>query len=226
VTSVRLRGAAAAALVALAVMATVGALPAGAAGERAGAAVVVRDAGSISLELPSGASCPGDSANDGYRVQSFVVPAKDDPGALSYYSVMPVGEGRYALYDIYTNPFIQAQTAKQTRPGGPGPIIDIPAFNFAVFPAGKLPPGRYHIGIACSLHNDTVRYWDVDLQLTAAPSDRPAQVQWRVVGTHPSSGTNWLPWLLGAAAVVAAGFAVWSWRSSRSPKSEPRQEAT
>jgi hypothetical protein len=207
---------------------------AGAAGVRVGSAMVVRDAGAterrtsggssarFSLRLPAGASCPGDSASDGYRVQSFIVPAKDDPGALRYFSVMPVGEGRYALYDVYTNPFIQAQTAKATRPGGPGPIIDIPAFNFEVFPPGKLPAGVYHIGIACSLHNETIRYWDTDVQLTAAPSDHPAQLRWRVVGARSSGGgSSALPWSLGAAA-VAAVFVGWTRRSSRRRHSDER----
>ena len=51
--------------------------------ERAGTAqIVTADDQSVggsrtafALRLPNGASCPGDSADDGYRVNSFVVPA-------------------------------------------------------------------------------------------------------------------------------------------------------
>lgn len=232
-TALGTRGAMRAALVALIVPLAVGAPRASAAGVRAGKAVVVSDAGStdrrdsggsattFSLQLPQGASCPGDSANDNYRVQSFLVPARDDPGTFTYYSDSAVGPGRYALYDIHTNPYIQAQTANATKPGGPGPIVDIPALNFAVFdkPPGLLPPGRYHIGIACSLWNKTVRYWDVDIQLTAAPADLPAHLEWRVVGTHPAKRSNWLRWALGAGAVLAAGFALLSWLASRRSRS-------
>ncbi|MBV8958283.1 MAG: hypothetical protein JO054_05825 [Actinobacteria bacterium] len=219
---------------AVAVIVLTGPSPASATAQRAGTATVVRNAGTsvrlnsggsgttFSLDLPGDSSCPGDSANDGYRVQSFLVPAKDDPGALTYFSVMPVGKGRYALYDIYTNPYIQAQTAKQLRPGGPGPIIDIPAFNFAVFPPGLLPGGRYRIGIACSLHNNTVRYWDNEIDLVRAPSDKPAELHWRVIGTHASHPVNWLSWALGAAALAAVAYALVSWRSSGHGAAESR----
>lgn len=142
---------------------------------RSGSAVIVDGAGSsrplsrggsataFSLRLPVGAECPGDSADAGYRVQSFFVPAADDPGSFTYFSVMPVGKGRYALYDVQSDPYIQEQTARATKPGGPGPIVDVPAFNFAVFPVGMIKPGRYQIGIACSLSNVTKRYWSTSI---------------------------------------------------------------
>jgi hypothetical protein len=180
----------------------------------AGTAVLVDDAGSshgisqggsetrFSLRLPNGATCPGDSADAGYRVQSFLVPASDDAGSLRYFSVMPVGKGRYALYDVDSNPYIQAQTARASRQGGPGPIVNIPAFNFAVFPPGVLPARRYHVGIACSLHNATVRYWATDIQLTRAPHDRPAQLHWRALDARGTSSSGPSGWLLAAAVAV------------------------
>lgn len=181
----------------------------------------------FSLGVPAPAECPGDSADDGYRVQSFIVPATDDPGALTYRSVMPVGEGRYALYDVYTNPYIQALTAKATRRGGPGPIVNVPDLNFAVFPPGKLPPGRYTIGIACSLMNETVRYWDTDIELRHAADDRPGQLRWRVLGTGASAGGDapspWAPF--AGAALVAAGV-VYVVRRRRVARLRPRVGAS
>src|SRR5262245_14916437 len=36
------------------------------------------------LNLPSGAACSGDSANQGYHVYSFIVPAATDVGTLTF----------------------------------------------------------------------------------------------------------------------------------------------
>ena len=92
----------------------------------------------FSLQLPAGAACRGDSANQGYRVQSYMVPANVDPATLQFGSVgpIPVATGvklREPLYDLNTSPFANAQTAVATHPPGPGPIINIPGFNFSVF---------------------------------------------------------------------------------------------
>ena len=218
------------------------AIPAGAAatpGVEPGRAVVVSsaDAGAsprerggsrtqFSLRLPPGSSCPGDSANDGYRVQSFIVPGADDVSTLTFRSVSPQVPGGYALYDLVTNPFIQAQTADARAPGQPGLIINIPNFSFAVFPPGRLPPGRYHVGIACSLHNNTVRYWSTDLVLSAAPDDQPAHLRWQVADLplHHQRGFV-APVLIGGAGVaILTTIVLWRRRSAAvAPSTESRQ---
>ncbi|GAC1593977.1 MAG: hypothetical protein NVS3B21_15540 [Acidimicrobiales bacterium] len=169
------------------------------------------------MRLPSGSSCPGDSANDGYRVQSFIVPDAADVSTLTYRSVRPQVAGGYALYDLITNPFSQAQTADARAPGQPGLIINIPTFSFGVFPPGSLSSGRYHVGIACSLHNDTVRYWATDLELSSAADDQPGHFRWVVVGARATrSRSASVPLLAGAAALsIVAGLAVWRRRSAK-----------
>ena len=57
----------------------------------------------FSLRLPRGATCPGDSMNDDWRVQSFVVPSTDDPGALRYMVTGPEGPENDARVAIYTS---------------------------------------------------------------------------------------------------------------------------
>jgi hypothetical protein len=186
---------AAVALLAVAFWASPGA---GAEGKAAGLAVVVAPGADghrltsgggntdFTLRLPKGASCPGDSANNNYRIQSFIVPATDDAGVLRYKSVGPEGQGRYALYDSYTRPYSQAQTADADGPGKPGFVVDIPALRFAVFPPGTLSPGRYHIGIACTLERQTVKFWGTDIVLTNASSDKPAHLHWAVADAGTS----------------------------------------
>jgi hypothetical protein len=195
--------------------------PAAAEGERAGSAIVIDPGGDpldhggsstpFTLELPTGAACPGDSANDDYRIQSFVVPDGVDPAGLTYDSTMPVGEGLYALYEVNSNPFVQGLTAMAVNPGDPGVIDGLPTFDFVVFPPETLAEGVTHIGIACTLFNETVRYWDTDIVLTDTPDDRPAQLTWEAVGAPAGSGSSTpvLAWVgLGAVVLVVVGGAV------------------
>ncbi len=194
-------------------------------GPRLGDAVVVAHPGSnqklggggsrtlFSLRLPNGASCPGDSANDGYRIQGFMVPANDDPGKLRYEYIQPEGEGRWGLFDEYTNSYAQILTAKQDAPGGPGLVLEIPRFTFAVFPPGMVRPGNYRIGIACTLLNETVHYWDSEFRISSDASDEPSEIHWNVVGFKGNEGrtvSTTVTIALGSAAIalVALGLGV------------------
>jgi hypothetical protein len=163
----------------------------------------------FSLQLPKGAACPGDSAEDGYRIQSFIVPASDDPGTLRYKSTKPDGDGRYALYDLRTRPYVQGFTAVADTPGGPGLIVDLPTFNFAVYPPGYFTAGRYRVGVACTLINETKRYWDTELELIRAPDDLPAEIRWRAIESEggPSAGSQIRTTVVLAALAAAAAAA-------------------
>lgn len=130
----------------------------------------------FSLKLPTGAVCRGDSANDGYRVQSYMVPSSVDPASLSFDSGGPAPQGtganfRQPLYDTNSNGYTDAQTAAATKPPGPGPIVNIPAMNFAVYKTGDVPADTYNLGIACTrgprspTQLDT--YWNVQLEVKA-----------------------------------------------------------
>lgn len=172
----------------------------------------------FSLRLPEGASCPGDSTDANYRVQSYMVPVEDDPGALRYTSVGPEGKNRFALYDTTTSSFVNILTAQADGPGEPGAVVNIAKFNFAVFEPGQLPPGRYDVGIACSLFNETVRYWNVEMAVVRAVDDEPAQIRWTVAGTNrsePAVGGMSAP---AIAVVVAVGAAAVAFRRIRRPK--------
>jgi hypothetical protein len=159
----------------------------------------------FALKLPEGAACPGDSANDNWRIQSFIIPEADDPGTLTYQSTKPTGDGRWALYGLDTRSYINHLTAV-SGPGEPGVIDEQPSFTFSLFPPGTLPDGVYRIGIACTQWNQTYRFWDTRIEITNTADDQPAQLRWTALevgsGSATSSSANGLVWLLLAALAV------------------------
>jgi len=201
-----------------------GSSPALAAPQDAGDAVVVTGEGStrvrtdgrsdteFSLRLPAGASCPGDSANDDYRVQSFMVPTNIAPTAVQYSGVgiTPNVYGDWAtfrqpLYLLSTSAFSSAVTAEAAAPGQPGAIVGIPTFSFGVYGPGELPAGTYHLGIACTLYNEPVKYWDTRMTVALAPGDTPGGISWTVAATTgDASDSNGLGRLAGIGGVVVA----------------------
>jgi hypothetical protein len=168
----------------------------------------------FTLTLPGGASCPGDSANDGYRVNSYMVPASVDPTTIDYNGLGPIpsvyGEYedfRQPLFDIESNSFVAIQTANAIAPGEPGLIRPFPGFDYAVYSPGDLPPGRYHIGVACTLLKEIITVWDTEVVVTEAPDDAPAQIQWTAADTGGGDGTSassgLAPLLVGGIALAA-----------------------
>jgi hypothetical protein len=185
-------------------------IPADAAATNAGNATVVDpstnqpkasggSATDFTIKLPTSSACTGDSTNAGYRVQSYMVPSSVDPASLQFDSTGPAPNGfgssfRQPLYDSTSNPYVNAQTATATTPGGPGPIINIPTFNFNVYEAGQIPAGPYNVGIACTKGAASAtqldKYWNVQMTFTTAASDRPAQVTWTAANAAPSTTTT------------------------------------
>jgi hypothetical protein len=169
----------------------------------------------FSLTLPHGASCPGDSVEGNYRVQSFMVPAVNDPGALRYRIVGPVADHGWALFTADTNSWTDQPTQKAAKSGGEGLVVDIPGFTFNVFRPGDLVPGRYHIGIACTLFGATKRFWSTDIGVSSDVRDKPAGIAWTVVNPPASTssgaggGRTWLfVGLVGVAALAGGGIVI------------------
>lgn len=181
----------------------------------------------FSLRLPDDAVCPGDSFNDQWRVQSFLIPVADDPALLEWDEVGPAGEGRYPLYQLNTSPFDFQLTIPNEQPGQPGRLAPIPAFDFGVFPPGELPPGRYRVGIACTLFRDTDRFWDTEIDVVADAGDEPAGFRWTVAGASADAGSgdgSRFVWILGGAALVATVVMFALRRSQTAVTPSPLQE--
>lgn len=159
----------------------------------------------FTLVLPTGAACPGDSAADGYRVQTYMVPVSVDIFSLTFGSngPLPAGLGaefRQPLFSTQSSPYVNKQTTNADTPGGPGFIVNIPEFSFAVFGPGDLPAGRYSLGVACSLGPASATQlksvWNAEMDITVAAvtADNPAGITWsgapQTTPTSPGATTT------------------------------------
>ncbi len=172
------------------------------------------------LKLPDGAACPGDSAHDQWRVQSYIIPIADDPASLSYGVIGAEGTGQFAMYFVNTEPLVDNLVPQNASAGKPGVIAPIEALSFAVFPPATLPSGRYHMGIACTLFRQTAKYWDTEIVLTASPNDKPGQLTWRLadapeVVPSMNDNSNLLIALAVGALVVVVVIAVVTLRTKQ-----------
>ncbi len=186
----------------------------------------------FTLALPEGATCPGDSANDQWRVNSFIIPADRDPGDLEYLVGDPEGEGNWSLYGVDTNPMIFEFTIPNVAAGLPGIIPEIRPMSFGVFPPGTLPAGRYRMGIACAYFADTGTYWDTEIVIATDADDEPGQITWSIPeasadavdANSQSPGTRTWAWIsAGVFAALASGLVLVQrrWRKPVNLSKEP-----
>jgi hypothetical protein len=173
----------------------------------------------FSLRLPAGAVCPGDSANDQWRVQSFMIPATDDPVALRYGPIgpEPFDNGRiFALFGTDTVPFVHELLLRNANPGHVGVIPPLPPFSFGVFSQQRIPEGRYRIGLACSYFGATSMYWDTRIVISESGDSKLGTIDWHIedVASHGLSGSPEggpgsslvLPAVLAVAGLGVAGL--------------------
>jgi hypothetical protein len=140
----------------------------------------------FTFRLPEGASCPGDSANDDWRVSTFLVPADTNLDTLTYQALRPDGEAYRSLRYLDGDIYVMEMTNANPGPGEPGLITPIPPLTMAWFETGSLEAGPYKMGIACTDASGAVqRYWDTAVELTTAPDVDPGGLRWSV---EPASG--------------------------------------
>ncbi|MGH9084410.1 MAG: hypothetical protein ACRDYW_03060 [Acidimicrobiales bacterium] len=154
----------------------------------------------FSLRPPSGGACTGDTATDGYFLQSFIVPVAVDPASLTFDAAGPLPQGigtdlRQPLLDVNGSPFVDKPTL--ANPGSPRPkpgeIVDVPAFDFALFPDGSVPTGSYVIGLACTkgpaAPQQLDRYFTASLDVVTDPAD-PGAFTWSVAAGQVTTTTT------------------------------------
>lgn len=181
----------------------------------------------FSIRLPEGATCPGDSMHDDWRVQTFLVPITEDPGALTYTVAVtgpdgPKDDARVSLYSTEGRPYVQQLLGANTAPGQPGEIPDLPALSFKRLPVDYLPTGDYRMGVACTdFEAKTATYWDTSVRITSSAD----AMTWTVIAEQPQTGDSsngrWLSVLLVVLGAGLFGLAVVIWRrAGRGNRSE------
>jgi len=183
------------------------------------------------VRLPEGSACPGDSANDQWRVNTFLIPAAQDPLDVQFGSSGPEPpwtSGMYPLFDNSTNlPIVFTMLRRNPIAGSPGVIESVPETGFGVVADNQFPGGDYRLGIACSYFAQTTQFWDTELTMSAAPD-----VTWTVSATTPTPSTQsesssqaWI-WVLIAGGVAALGSFVWRRRVSTSRTTNTKTPTT
>jgi hypothetical protein len=161
------------------------------------------------VDLPTGASCPGDTAHHGYHVFSYLVPEATSPTDVSFKTGVPNKGYGYIADGAY---YGAVNTDEST-----GLIVGIPtSFVWTrltprmLFSSGAR-SSTWNGGIACAdTHGNVTNYWNSTIVFTADASD-PGGFTWKAVnqGTVPSSFPVGL-WVGVALLVVAAGAAAYA----------------
>jgi hypothetical protein len=176
---------------------------------------------SYGVALPAGASCPGDTAHQGYHVYSYLVPAGVSPTAVSFRTGDP---SRWYGFVAYGDYYGAVNTEE-----GTGQITTLPDqftwSRFSSFMSDLFPHGArtatWEGGIACAdTHGVVTDYWNAEVAFTKTASD-PGGFTWRVLTPPPASDNTSL--VVGVVLVVlAVGFAVLTValrRRQRAPRS-------
>lgn len=194
-----------------------------------GLQVALNSGGSRTLygvELPNGASCPGDTEHQGYHVFSYLVPQGVSPTAVSFKTGVPnkwfgyIDDGSY---------FGAVNTAI-----GTGQIQPLPE----EFTWSRLTPhdlfrhgaraATWEGGIACADTTGTVtNYWNSEIVFTASSSD-PGGFTWRVIHQPPVPGDPFVVVgvvLLGVAAVATVTAVVLARRKDQAGRTHPPDAA-
>jgi hypothetical protein len=185
-------------------------LPASAATEQPGAAVVVDQSGSpldsggsatpFTLQLPSGAACPGDTYHHDYLVFSYGVPESVSPASLTFPGTFP--STGVDLITLQGEPFVTQATAMNT-----GAIQTLPGFAWSRYDHDptEQPLGTYNVGIACAQGLGKVAaYWNVRINFVTNDRD-PGGFSWQVASPPAAaSGQNGdrTPFLVGIVVGV------------------------
>lgn len=161
------------------------------------------------VALPSGASCPGDTAHQGYHVFSYLVRKGVSPASVNFKRGRENGGFGYIAFGQLYDAINTAE--------GTGEIVSLPPqFTWVrLTPAILFPKGQksatWEGGIACANTDGVVtNYWNSQIVFTASASD-PHGFTWRVVAQPalgPSHKWLWIGVVLIVLSVALATLAV------------------
>jgi hypothetical protein len=137
---------------------------------------------------PAPGICPGDSANDGFAVNTFMTSVSNDPATLTYNAAGPVGAGfTQPLFDRFGTPIINKNTAPDT-----GRILLLGPAQFSVYGPGGVPAGSYFVGVACTKLGNTESFWSSTIEVTVdAATGGTSEIQIALVaGPSPTTTTT------------------------------------
>ena len=148
----------------------------------------------FTFQLPSGAACTGDSPN-GFRVQSYMVPAAVDPQTLKFNVLGPNPAGSGASYSQPLFLSSSGQRFNNVATGiGDGLVLTLPGFDFTStrFVAGFVLPGTYNVGILCtkSAGAEVDKFWNTQLTFATSATDLPNGLTWTVSGGATTTTTT------------------------------------
>ena len=154
----------------------------------------------FTIELEGEDECPGDSTHDDYRVDSYMVPVAVDPTELDFSGLGP-HPPEFRAYESFQMPlqttagngFAAELTGDSAEAGGPGPIRDVPPFDFHVYVPtpgidhweGGVPAGTYRLGLACTFAGRITNLWETTIEVSDDPADQPVGMRWSVTGPQP-----------------------------------------
>jgi hypothetical protein len=166
------------------------------------------------VQLPSGAKCPGDSAHDGYRVYSYLIPK-----GVSLTSLRVTGDLPFRGLAGY--PYYGYVVADGTYYGGvdtdedTGQVAALPpAFTWARLTTSDLfadgvKSAVWEGGIACATADGTVtNYWNSEIEFTASASD-PGGFTWTVLH-QPASSIDIGRWISIGLVALAIGIGAYA----------------
>ena len=142
----------------------------------------------FSLRLPADAECPGDSKSDQWRVESFIIPARDNPADMVFNSFDLEDDGQWPLLDVDSQKFLAEFMPENPAPGLPGQIQALPVFTFELYGRSELPAGRYIVGIACSFYRETGKFWSTPVSIAYDEDATNSNLTWQV--TDPAAPEN------------------------------------
>lgn len=174
------------------------------------------------VELPTGASCPGDTAHKGYRVYSFLIPTGVSLAGLDVRGSLPFrGQPGHPYYGFVAYGGVYYGAVNTDEDTGQIPTLPYEFTWSRLTSRDLIAAGEKSSiwvgGIACATATGTVtNYWSSEIEFTASSSD-PHGFTWRVLDP-PSPSLNlglWISVLLIVLAVMFGAGAVMLSRRQR-----------